>query len=103
MARFKVNEVSWQKVEVLGKEGLFNDLRIDRNSIPEGYFMYEVRHDDDDWGEPVEIGLGILVNFFGTLLTKEPIVLEPSQITDNAYLWLEEGDWSYLDEDNVTF
>lgn len=95
MARFKANEVSWEKVKVMGKECLFNDLRIDRQSIPEGYFMYEVRHDDEDWGEPVEIALGVMVNFFGTLLTKEQFTLEPSPITDNAYLWIEEGGWYY--------
>lgn len=98
MARLKANDVTWTKVEVMGKECLFSDLRIDRNSIPEGYLMYEVRHSDEDWGEPVEIALGILVNFFGTLLTKEPFTLEQSTVTDNAYLWLEDDSWHYLDE-----
>lgn len=98
MARFNAHEVTWEKVEVMGKECLFSDLRIDRKSIPEYYLMYEVRHDDEDWGEPVEIGLGIMVNFFGTLLTKEAFDLEPSTVTSNEYLWLEEDSWKYLDE-----
>lgn len=98
MARFKANEVSWIKVEVMGKECLFSDLRIDRETIPEGYFMYEVRHDDNDWGEPVEIGRWVMVNFFGTLLTKEQFTLEPSTKINNEYLWLEPDSWWYTDE-----
>ena len=94
MARYKANEVTWEKVKVLNKECLFNDLRITRDSIPEGYTMYEVRHSDDDWGEPCEIDFGILVNFFGTLLTKEPF--EELLETD---VYIEEStDWFYLDE-----
>ena len=98
MARFKAKEVGWIKVEVMDKECLFSDLRIDRETIPEGYFMYEIRHDDDDWGEPVEIGRWIMVNFFGTLLTKERFTLEPSTATNNEYLWLEPDSWRYTDE-----
>ena len=30
MARFNAMDVSWERVEVLGKEGLFTNLRIDR-------------------------------------------------------------------------
>lgn len=99
MARLNAREELWEKVEVLGKECLFVDLRIDRNTIPEGYYMYEVRHTDNDWGEPAEIGEWILVNFFGTLLTKEPFELEKSDAINNAYLWLENpDDFVYLGE-----
>lgn len=98
MARYKANEVAWYTVEVLGKECLFVDMRIDRETVPEGYTMYEVRHADDDWGEPVEIAIGILVNFYGTLLTKEPFDLEPSAVTNNSYLEIGDGDWSYTGE-----
>ena len=98
MARLEANKVTWEKVEVFGKECLFSALRIDRKTVPEGYIMYEVRHSDEDWGEPVEIALGVLVNFFGTLLTKEALELEPSAVTGNAYLWIEDGEWNYLNE-----
>ena len=99
MARYNAKEITWEKIEVLGKECLFYDLRVDRNTVPEGYFMYEVRHADEDWGEPCEIALGILVNFYGTLLSKEPFDLEPSNITTNAYLYIDwKTDWYYLDE-----
>lgn len=98
MSRLNAKEVTWEKVELLGKECLFNDMRIDRNSIPEGWYFYEVRHSDEDWGEPVEIGLGILVNFYGTLLSRESFELEMSQKTGNGYLWFDSEDWWYLGE-----
>ena len=99
MAKFNAKEATWEKVEVLGKEGLFTGLRIDKNTVPDGWYFYEVRHDDDTWGDPVEIALGVLVNHFGTLLTREPFELVPSPVTGNAYLDIDaEKDWDYLGE-----
>ena len=99
MSRVDAKETCWEKVEVLGREGLFTCLRVDRNTVPEGWYMYEVRHDDECQGEPVEIALWVMVNHWGTLLVKEPFDLEKSQITNNAYLYIDqEEDWNYLGE-----
>lgn len=99
MARFNAKEIAWEKVEVLGQNGLFTELRVDRNTIPKEWHVYEVRHHDNDWGKPIEIARGILVNFYGTLLVKEPIELEPFPQTGNDYLYIEEDeDWNYLGE-----
>ena len=103
MLRVDAKETCWEKVEVLGREGLFTCLRVDRNTVPEGWYMYEVRHDDECQGEPVEIALWVMVNHWGTLLVKEPFDLEKSQITNNAYLCIDqEEDWNYLGE-NYSF
>ena len=32
------------EIEVLGKPALFHDMRIDRNTVPKGLYLYEVRH-----------------------------------------------------------
>ena len=94
--RKNAKEIKWEKVEVLGKEGLFTDYRVNRDTIPEGYFMYEIRHDDDCQGDPVQIAKWVMVNFWGTLLVKEPFNLEPSPMTNNAYLNIDpEEDWNY--------
>ena len=99
MTRLNAMDEGWERIEVLGKECLFNDMRIDRSTIPDGYFMYEVRHCDEDWGEPCEIALGILVNFYGTLLSKEPFELEPNATGTNSYAYIDwETDWNYLGE-----
>ena len=58
--------------------------------------MYEVRHDDDQQGDPVQIGNWIMVNHWGTIISNKPIRLEPSQNRNNAYRDIDpEGDWNY--------
>jgi hypothetical protein len=47
--------------------------------------MYEVRHDDDQQGDPVQIANWIMVNHWGTLITNKPIRLEPSERINKAY------------------
>ena len=60
--------------------------------------MYEIRHDDDGQGDPVQIANWILVNFWGTLLVKEPFELEPAS-NNNTYLDIDpENDWGYTGE-----
>lgn len=70
-------------------EGLFSDLRIDRSSVPEGWYCYEIRHDDEDQGYWAEIGTSVMVNFWGTLLTTEQL-LAPGQkfceVADYGYM-----------------
>ena len=48
---------------------LFTCLRVDRDTVPQGMYMYEVRHDDDQQGEPVQIANWIMVNHWGTLIS----------------------------------
>lgn len=45
----------FEDVTVLGHPMLFTCLRVDRDTVPQGMYMYEVRHDDDQQGEPVNI------------------------------------------------
>ena len=59
----------FEDVTVLGHPMLFTCLRVDRDTVPQGMYMYEVRHDDDQQGEPVQIANWIMVNHWGTLLS----------------------------------
>lgn len=79
-----------QKVEVKGVPCEFNDMRIDRNTIPEGKFLYEVADGDSD-GIPARIRHGIMVNFYGTLICDSELPLG-----DDGVLWIEEGGFKYL-------
>ena len=97
MKRINAMNVTWDKVEVLGKVGLFTDWRIKRDTIPDGWYFYEVRHADNDWCEPVEVAVGIFVNFYGTLITKEPLLPEPFKSVDDTYVYIDSNeDWKYL-------
>lgn len=96
MARKHATQIYWDMVEVLGKVCIFAEYRVDRKTIPKGCYMYEVRHSDNDWTEPIEIGLGILANFYGTLLTTGPLDLTPIDGLENSYAEIEPTDWKYL-------
>ena len=91
----------FEDVTVLGHPMLFTCARVDRDTVPEGLYMYEVRHDDDQQGDPVQIANWIMVNHWGTLITNKPLRLEPSERINNAYRDIDpEEDWNY--EGSVT-
>ena len=43
--------------------------------MPQGLYRYELRHGDEDWGEPRELARSLMVNFYGTVLVREPFQL----------------------------
>lgn len=51
-------------------------------------YYYEIRHDESDWTEPVEIGNDITVNFMGTLITNAPLELTDGFLEPT---WEEKG------------
>lgn len=68
----------FEMVTVFDKPMLFSCLRIDPKTVPSGMYFYEVRHDDDGEGIPVQIKKFILVNHWGTLISSYPIHLLPN-------------------------
>ena len=91
MARLKYGEERFSRGKVCGIECEFSDMRIDRGSIPEGKYLYEVAGDDESGMEPVRIKLGILVNFFGTLVSDVPLPLGRDEV-----LWTDDSDYVWL-------
>ena len=96
--RYQANELRYEQATVLEKEAIFTELRVLRDSVPKGFSCYEVRHDDEGWGNPVEIAKGILVNFYGTLLVQGNL----EQVEKEGDCFLEENDWNYSGERNFT-
>lgn len=82
---------TFSKVSVCGVECEFNDMRIERSSVPAGMYQYEVAGDDDSGGGPVRVQQGVLVNFFGTLVCDKLL-----PIGDDGVLWLMDGDFLWL-------
>lgn len=89
--RLDYRKEKFSKVSVCGVECEFNDMRIERSSVPEGKYQYEVAGDDDSGGDPARVKLGVLVNFFGTLISDRPL-----PIGDDGVLWLADGDFVWL-------
>ena len=86
----------FEAVTVLEQPMLFTCCRVDRTTVPKGLHQYEVCHDDDMRGEPVEIGDHILVNHWGTLLTTAPIKLDRHPQLHRSFREIDpEQDWNY--------
>lgn len=59
-------------------EGIFNDLRVDRSTIPEGWYAYDIMHGDT--GGLALLKEHVLVNHGGTFLTTKKVNLGPNGI-----------------------
>jgi len=92
MNPINANEVDFERFEILGQDALFTNLRIARNSIPEGLHAYDLRDCDDCSGEPCELKSHVMVNHWGTVIVKEPI-----EGADEGII-LDESDYNYLGE-----
>lgn len=91
MMRLDYRTEKFQKVSVCGIPCDFSDMRIDRSTVPKGRYQYEVADDDESQGNPSRVRRGIMVNFFGTLISDVPLPL-----VDDNVLWLRDGDFEWL-------
>lgn len=89
--RLDYSQENFVKVRVCGTECDFSDMRIDRSTVPNSRYQYEVAGDDDSGGDPARVKRGIMVNFFGTLISDVPLPLE-----SDGVLWLDDGDFEWL-------
>jgi len=91
------NNENYERVEVFGKECLFTCARINRATVPEGLYAYDVRHDDDGMGDPCQIKPHVLVNHWGTIICAEPIEMSDcKEFGENfACRYLDDGDFNY--------
>lgn len=87
--RYSADELYYENVIVLGYGALFTNERIRRDTVPVGWYLYEVRHDDECQGIPCEIARGILVNFWGSLLMHDKL----SEVEKEGYLCISEEEW----------
>lgn len=60
-------------VEVFSKPALFTNERIDRNSVPAGWYCYDLRGSDSDPGRPSTLEDRVGVNHAGTILSPAPL------------------------------
>ena len=90
-------------IEILGKTVLLYEGRLDHTTIPVGFTAYDLRHEDEDWGFPCEISPFIRVNFFGTIVSDEPMPdIEWTKESGKPSVWFKENEYAdvetYSDE-----
>ncbi len=73
MKPINANETGYERFEILGQDALFTNMRIDRKSLLEGLYAYDLRDSDDCSGEPSELRSFVLVNHWGTVVVREHI------------------------------
>lgn len=88
--RTDYNREKLRKVKLCGIECDFSDMRIDRSTVPNSRYQYEVADDDERQGDPARVKRGIMVNFFGTLISDVPLPLGKDGI-----LWLDGRDFEW--------
>ena len=93
-------KVVFNEVEILKRPMLFTPSRIDRRTVPEGLYIYEVRRNDIPTRFSCQIANWIVFDFWGTLISNKPLPLTSHQIPGNAYRNIEYGlDWDYTGQD----
>lgn len=86
----------FELVTVFGHPMIFSSYRIDRKTVPEGFYVYEIRHDDECAGDPVEISEHILVNFWGTVISNVPVEMTESSRKGKPFRVIDpEKEWNY--------
>ena len=84
METVDVRKEMLEEVELLGKAGYFTELRVDKETVPEGMYCYELRHGDDD-GFPVSVEENVRVNYFGAVLLAEALELGEDKALQFGY------------------
>ena len=88
---------TYDLVTVCGIPMIFTCCRVDRDTVPMGLYVYDVRHDDDCQGIPCQIKEHIMVNHWGTIISTKPLKLDERnslelRFDEKTDEWL---DWNY--------
>ena len=59
----------YEVIELFGHLALFSNSRVDRSTVPDGFYCYDIRHSDDD-SIPASLELSVKVNHMGTILSQ---------------------------------
>ena len=104
---FDATTEKYELVTVCNIPMIFTCGRIKRNTVPEGLYVYDVRHDDECQGIPCQIKEFIMVNHWGTIISTKPLKLDEKwhdielrfdEKTDEWLDWNYEGESLTLDE-----
>ena len=88
-------------VVIFDKPVLFTCERLNRNLPIEGVNYYDIRHDDECRGDMAQLKDRVMVNHWGTVISKERF--EPREVGDKIFttaegIDMDESDYNYLGE-----
>lgn len=91
MTPLNATKESYTLTEIDGRFVLFTNMRLDRDTVPEGLFCYDVRDSDHLDGCMAEVRPFVMANHWGTILSKTQFPLDEH----GSYC---PKDWGYLDK-----
>ena len=92
MKPINANDADYERFELLGHDALFTSLRIDRKTLSEGLYAYDLRDCDDCTGNPCQLKNFVMVNHWGTVVLREPVEGAENGVD------LDRNDYNYLGE-----
>ena len=103
--RVNAQNERWMPMVIRGVAGYFSDARIDRKTVPKWLQFWEVADGDSD-GIPCRYRKGILVNFYGTFITRGVLPIDCMEwqegfIADDEWEFLEESSMEYSEMERV--
>lgn len=104
MERVKIETTDeFEVVTVFGAMCLFTEARVDKNTLPDGLYAYEVRETEGFSGVPGSIEGDVIVNFYGTLISLDRLIPEGETVRNFTIKDYEDSrfaeEWNY--EGNV--
>ena len=76
MATFDAASESYELCELDGKPVAFTNMRLGRQTVPDGLHCYDIRDSDRLDGSCAEVKAHVIVNHWGTILCKSPFPLD---------------------------
>lgn len=107
MAAFHAASEQYELSELDGRLVAFTNIRLDRESVPADLYCYDIRDSDHLDGSCAEVKKFVMVNHWGTILSKSPFPLDehgsyyPAE--DMNYLGVTVSLQEWLDLDVVSF
>lgn len=102
---FDASKITYELLELFGKKVLYTLMRVDRATIPNGFYAYDLR--DSCNGVPCSVEHRVICNHFGTIITKEPIEFDTNEPIEfdgrldgsDCYKEIGSEDFNFLCED----
>ena len=70
-----IPDEQYDTVDFFDKPALFSNGRVDRKTLPDGLYAYDLRGSDFDTGDPIAVEDKVSVNHAGTVILGEPLDL----------------------------
>ena len=81
----------YEHIELFDEPGLFTNSRIDRETVPAGWYCYDLRGSDDDPGDPTTVEEQVTSNHAGTVLLPKALKLNRVDFDGTHYRKIGEG------------